>query len=74
MQYSEKLAKYVKKRREELGVSISAFAIENELENPTLSRYENFRNRILSDNFIKIAKGFGRTPAEFLADFEKDCL
>ena len=71
MNYMQKLIKYNKFRREELGLSLNQFCFEAEIETSTLSRYENDKRKLSFDVLVKIAKFYNQTPAEFLADFEK---
>lgn len=71
MQYYKDISLYIKERRLEKGVSLNEFAINNELEPATLSRYENGKRGINLMNLVKIANGFEQTLSEFLADFEK---
>ena len=70
MQYTE-LGKYIKKKRCEMKISLNSFAIENNIEPAILSRIENQKQNIKLNVLEKIAKGFGKTPAEFLSEFEK---
>ena len=63
---------YIRQRRIEKGTSLNEFAIDNELEPATLSRYENGKRAINLMNLVKIANGFNQTLAEFLTDFEKN--
>lgn len=71
MQYGKDISLYIKKRRLEKGISLNVFALDNELEPATLCRYENGKRAVSLINLAKIANGFGQTPSEFLADFEK---
>lgn len=71
MQYYKNISSYIKQRRLEKGVSLNEFALDNDLEPATLSRYENGKRAINLMNLVKIAKGFNQTLAEFLTDFEK---
>ena len=71
MNYMQRLMKYNKFRREELGLSLNQFCFEAEIETSTLSRYENDKRKLSFDVLVKIAKFYNQTPAEFLADFEK---
>ena len=63
MQYSE-LGKYIKLKREELGLSLNKFAQEADVDCAILCRIENQKQG------IKIANNFGKTPSEFLKEFE----
>lgn len=72
MQYYKNISSYIKQRRLEKGVSLNVFAIDNELEPATLSRYENGKRAINLMNLVKIANGFNQSLAEFLIDFEKN--
>lgn len=71
MQYSN-LGKYIKRRRVELNISLNKFAVESDIDSAILSRIENLKQDIKLNVLYKIAKGFGQTPAEFLADYEKE--
>jgi transcriptional regulator with XRE-family HTH domain len=71
MQYYKNISLYIKQRRLEKGVSLNEFALDNDLEPATLSRYENGKRAINLMNLVKIANGFNQTLAEFLNDFEK---
>ena len=71
MNYTQRLMKYNKFRRDELGLSLNRFCFEAEIETSTLSRYENDKRKLSFDVLIKIARFYNQTPAEFLADFEK---
>ncbi len=72
MNNSKNLGKYIKKKRIEAKWSLNKFAIEVEMESSTLSRNENGKSAISVETINKIAKFYNQTPAEFLADFEKD--
>lgn len=72
MQYYKNISSYIKQRRLEKGVSLNEFALDNDLEPATLSRYENGKRAINLMNLVKIAKGFNQTLAEFLTDFEEN--
>lgn len=72
MQYHKDISLYIKKKRQEKGISLNEFALDNELEPATLCRYENGKRGISLANLVKIANGFGQTPSEFLAEFEKN--
>jgi len=72
MQYYDKIYKYIKERRLEKGLSLNEFAYKNYIEPATLSRYENNKRKVSLPNLVKIASGFEQTPAQFLADFEKN--
>lgn len=71
MNYYEKLGQYIKRKRIEAKCSLNKFAIEVEMESSTLSRNENGKSVINVETVYKIAKFYNKTPAEFLADFEK---
>lgn len=72
MQYLEELKKYIKKKRLETGLSLNKFSIEAEIESSSLSKFENNKRMLSMPYFIKIAKAFDKTLAEFLTEFEKD--
>ena len=69
MQYNE-IGKYIKFRREELGVSLNKFAQDSDIDCAILCRVENLKQGIKLNILEKIANNFKQTPAEFLNDFE----
>lgn len=69
MQYNE-IGKYIKFRREELGVSLNKFAQDSDIDCAILWRVENLKQGIKLNILEKIANNFNQTPAEFLKDFE----
>ncbi len=69
MQY-EYLGKYIKKCRERMKMSLNGFSFKNDIEPAILSRIENGKQGIKLNILVKIAKGFNKTPAQFLTDFE----
>ncbi len=69
MRYSE-LGKYIKIKREASKISLNTFAINNDIDPAILSRIENLKQNIKLNVLEKIAKGFNKTPAEFLTEFE----
>lgn len=69
MQYNE-LGKYIKNKREELGVSLNKFAQDADIDCAILCRIENLKQGIKLNILEKIANNFNQTPAEFLKDFE----
>ena len=70
MQY-ENLGTYIKHRRSELDISLNQFAFSNDIDPAILSRIENLKQGVKVNILEKIARGFDKTPAEFLAEFEK---
>ena len=72
MQYLEELAKYIKNKRYQSGLSLNQFCIECEIETSALSRFENGKQNLKIPNLMKIAKRFDKTLGEFLLDFEKE--
>ena len=70
MQYSE-LGKFIKIKRETLGVSLNKFAQEADVDCAILCRIENLKQGIKISILEKLAKNFGKTPAEFLLEFER---
>lgn len=66
------LGKYIRKRRELLGLSLNKFAVTNDIDSAILSRIENLQQNIKLNVLEKIANGFGLTPGEFLLEFEKE--
>ena len=70
MQY-ELLGKYIQEKRKSLGYSLNGFSIENDIDPAIMSRIENLQQNIKLNVLEKIAKGFGKTPAQFLTEFEK---
>ena len=71
MRYSNRLAEYIRFRREQVGFSLNKFAIEAEMESATLSRNETNVNEVKIDNLAKIAKVYNQSLSEFLKDFEE---
>ena len=71
MRYSNRLAEYIRFRREQAGFSLNKFAIEEEMESATLSRNETNVNEVKIDNLAKIAKVYNQSLSEFLKDFEE---
>ncbi len=71
MQY-DNLGKYIRTKRKGLSKSLNSFAFDCGIEPATLCNFEQQKSDILFQNFIKIAKGFKQTPAEFLKEFEKE--
>lgn len=69
MQYSD-LGKFIKEKRENAGISLNKFAFANDVDPAILCRIENKKQNIKLNILVKIASGFGQTPAEFLAEFE----
>ena len=70
MQY-ENLGTYIKQKRSELDISLNQFAFSNDIDPAILSRIENLKQGVKVNILEKIARGFDKTPAEFLAEFEK---
>jgi transcriptional regulator with XRE-family HTH domain len=70
MQY-KLLGKYIQDKRKSLGYTLNGFSIENDIDPAIMSRIENLHQNIKLNVLEKIAKGFNKTPAEFLTDFEK---
>jgi len=70
MQY-ENLGTYIKQKRSELDISLNQFAFSNDIDPAILSRIENLKQGVKINILEKIARGFDKTPAEFLAEFEK---
>lgn len=71
MGYSNRLAEYIRFRREQAGFSLNKFAIEAEMESATLSRNETNVNEVRIDNLAKIASVYNQSLSEFLKDFEE---
>ena len=69
MQYSD-LGRFIKLKREALGVSLNKFAQEADVDCAILCRIENSRQGIKVSILEKLFKVFGKTPAEFLTEFE----
>ena len=69
MQYFE-LGKFIKQMRFKNGWTLNGFAVECEIDPAILSRIENQKQNIKLNVLEKIAKGFNKTPAEFLTEFE----
>lgn len=71
MQYKD-LGLYIKNKRSELNVSLNQFAFTNDIDPAILSRIENLKQGIKTNILEKIARGFKKTPAQFLTEFEKE--
>lgn len=71
MQYIS-FGKFIRKKREKLGISLNLFAIECEIDKATLSNFERGLSSICFNNFIKIAKGFNTSASELLREFEQN--
>ena len=69
MQY-DKIGLYIRSKREQMGLSLNEFALDNDIDPAILSRIENQKQGIKLNILIKISKGFLKTPAEFLTEFE----
>lgn len=70
MQYDE-LGKYIKLKREELGISLNKFAQDADVDCAILCRIENQKQGIKLNILEKIANKFGKSPADFLKEFEQ---
>lgn len=70
MQYSQ-LGYYIKLKREASGISLNKFAQEADIDCAILCRIENQKQGIKLNILEKIANNFGKTPAEFLKEFEE---
>ena len=70
MQY-ENLGIFIKQKRSELNISLNQFAFSNDIDPAILSRIENLKQGVKINILEKIARGFNKTPAEFLMEFEK---
>ena len=70
MQYDE-LGKYIKLKREKLGISLNKFAQDADVDCAILCRIENQKQGIKLNILEKIANKFGKSPADFLKDFEE---
>ena len=70
MQY-ENLGIFIKQKRSELNISLNQFAFSNDIDPAILSRIENLKQGVKVNILEKIARGFDKTPAKFLAEFEK---
>ena len=71
MQYKD-LGLYIKNKRSELNISLNQFAFTNDIDPAILSRIENLKQGIKTNILEKIARGFKKTPAQFLTEFEKE--
>ncbi|CCY23438.1 transcriptional regulator XRE family [Brachyspira sp. CAG:484] len=70
MQYKD-LGRYIKLKRESTGISLNKFAQEADVDCAILCRIENLKQGIKINILEKIANNFGKTPAEFLKEFEQ---
>ena len=66
------LGTYIRKRRENLNVSLNEFAIMIDTDPAILSRIENLKQNIKLNVLEKISSGFNLTPAKFLTEFENN--
>ncbi len=71
MNYSE-LGKYIRAERIKQNITLNEFALRSDVDSAILSRIENLKQDIKLNVLIKIAKEFGKTPAEFLSNFESE--
>jgi transcriptional regulator with XRE-family HTH domain len=69
MQYSE-LGKFIKYKREQLGLSLNKLATESEVDPAILCRIENLKQGIKINVLEKLTNAFGMTPSKFLSEFE----
>lgn len=69
MQYTE-LGKFIKFKRNELGLSLNKFAGIADIDPAILSRIENNKQGIKLNILINIADALDTTPAKFLDEFE----
>ncbi len=69
MQYSE-LGKFIKIKREQMGMSLNKFANLAEIDPAIQCRIENMKQGIKINILENISRAFGMTPAEFLEEFE----
>ena len=67
----EKIGLYIRNQRKLIDKSLNEFAIEIDVDSAILSRIENLKQDIKLTVLRKIAKGFAKSPSEFLSDFEK---
>ncbi|MDR1327737.1 MAG: helix-turn-helix transcriptional regulator [Heliobacteriaceae bacterium] len=64
------LGNYTREKRKATGKSLNKFAIEFDIESASLSRFENNKQDIKFGMLVKVARGLGQTPSQFLADYE----
>lgn len=69
MQY-DNLGAFIRNKRKKLSFSLSSFSLNNDIDPATLSNFERGLTGITFNTLIKIANGFGKSPAEFLTEFE----
>lgn len=69
MQYSE-LGRFIKIKREQLGLSLNKFANLAEIDPAILCRIENLKQGIKINILENISNAFNTTPAKFLEEFE----
>ena len=70
MQYSE-LGKFIRLKREKLGLSLNKFANLADVDPAILCRVENLKQGIKLSFLENIAKATGVSPAKFLEEFEQ---
>lgn len=66
------LGTYIRKKRENLNISLNEFAIMIDTDPAILSRIENLKQNIKLNVLEKISSGFNLTPAKFLTEFENN--
>ena len=71
MQYN-KLGIYIKNKRRAMGITLNKFAFDNDIDPAILSRIENSKQDIKMGVLVKISRGFKKSPAQFLSEFESN--
>lgn len=69
MQY-DNFGKFLRTKREALGVSLNRFALENEIDSAALSRIETQKQGISLSAIAKIANGYGIAVSSLIKEFE----
>ena len=69
MQYNN-LGKFIKEKRQKLGISLNKFSFLAEVDPAIICRIENLKQGIKIEILEKIAEVYHQSPAEFLTEFE----
>ncbi len=70
MEYKD-LGYYIRNKRNEIGLSLNTFALNNNIEPASLSKFETGKSGVTFETIIKIANGFNKTVGELLSEYEQ---
>ena len=70
MQHNEHCGAFFMGKNKAKKVSLNEFSFTNDIDPAILSRIETGKQNIKLNILEKISKGFNKTPAEFLTEFE----